>query len=121
MCKKCSTYKNNPNLANVFLSDSFFVGMIAINGNPKTGNVKKVIACPNPVSVGDNLNLQLPDSFVGGYMNVIRFSGSTVKQKLPVAGRFGTLSVAYWSPGIYLLKVVSPDGDRETVKIIMNN
>jgi hypothetical protein len=90
-------------------------------GSPKTKDVEKIIAYPNPVSVGDNLNLQLPDGFIGGYIDVINLSGSTVKQKLPVAGRFGALSVADWSPGIYLLNIVGPDGDRETVKIIVSN
>jgi hypothetical protein len=90
-------------------------------GSPRTADTKKIIAWPNPVSTGDNLNLQFPDGFVGGYINVISFAGATVKQKLPVTDRFGAISVADWTPGIYLLNVVGLNGDRETVKIIVNN
>jgi hypothetical protein len=85
-------------------------------GSPKIRD-GRLIAYPNPVSIGENLTLQLPDSFMGGYMDVISLAGSTVKQKLPVSGMFETIVVADWAPGIYLLNIVAPDGDRKIIKI----
>jgi hypothetical protein len=90
-------------------------------GEPRQRNAARVIAYPNPVSVGDNLTLELPDSFAGGYVDVITLSGSTVKRKLPLPGRVCTLSVSDWSPGVYLLHVIGKNGDSETVKVIVNN
>jgi hypothetical protein len=89
-------------------------------GNPQV-NPRKVTVYPNPVSIGENLTLQLPDSFTGGYMNVISLTGSIVKQKLPLPGIISTVNVADWAPGIYLLNIVAPNGDRETVKIAVSN
>jgi hypothetical protein len=90
-------------------------------GEPGTKSAVKIIAYPNPVSVGDNLTLQLPDSFTGGYANVISLSGATVKQRLPLPDRVSTVNVSDCSPGIYLLSIISPDGNSETVKIAINN
>jgi hypothetical protein len=90
-------------------------------GAPRAIPAGKVIAYPNPVSVGDNLTLQLPDSFVGGYVNVFDLTGAPVKQRLPLPGKVGVISVAGWSPGIYLLNVTGTNGDSETIKIIVNN
>jgi hypothetical protein len=92
-------------------------------GEPRQRNAVKIIAYPNPVSAGDILRLQLPDNFAGGHADIIDFSGSTVKRKLPlpdIAGVTGVINVSDLSPGIYLLNVVSPDGSSETVKIIVN-
>jgi hypothetical protein len=82
---------------------------------------KLVAAYPNPVSIGENLTLQLPGNFTGGYMNVIGLSGSTVKHKLPLPDAVNTVSVADWAPGIYLLNIVAPNGTQELVKIIVSN
>ncbi|MDR1130182.1 MAG: T9SS type A sorting domain-containing protein, partial [Prevotellaceae bacterium] len=90
-------------------------------GVPRTRNETKVSAYPNPVSVGDNLTLLIPEDLRGGYVNVISISGSTVKRKLPVPDKLNTISVADWSPGVYLLNVVGANGNSETVKIIVNN
>jgi hypothetical protein len=90
-------------------------------GDPEVRAIEKVIAYPNPVSMGDNLNLHLPTHFTGGYLNVISLSGSTVKHKLPLPNKDNIINVSDWSPGIYLLNIVGPDGNRETIKIIVNN
>jgi hypothetical protein len=89
-------------------------------GEPQT-NIRKIIAYPNPVTVGENMNLQLPESFTGGYVDVISLAGSTTKRKLPLPNTINIISVADWSPGIYLLNIVAPNGDRETIKIIVIN
>jgi hypothetical protein len=89
-------------------------------GEPKTHS-GTVAAYPNPVPVGENLSLQLPDGFTGGYMDVISLSGSIVKRKLPLPDSSNTISVADWTPGIYLLNIIAPNGDRESVKIIVSN
>jgi hypothetical protein len=90
-------------------------------GLPRTRSESKIIAYPNPVSVGDNLTLQLPNDFVGGYVNVVTLSGTTVKQKLPLSGKLSHISVSDLSPGVYLLNVIGTNGSSETVKIIVNN
>jgi hypothetical protein len=82
---------------------------------------KSIAAYPNPVSTGENLILQLSENFTVGYMNVISLSGLTVKHKLPLPDAVNTVSVADWSPGIYLLNIVAPDGSQELVKIIVSN
>jgi hypothetical protein len=89
-------------------------------GEPKKRSAT-VAAYPNPVSTGENLTLQLPGGFTGGYMNVVSLSGSTVKRKLPLPNSFNTVSVADWAPGVYLLDITAPNGDREAVKIIVSN
>jgi hypothetical protein len=89
-------------------------------GNPEAIS-EKLIAYPNPVSTGENLTLKLPDNFTGGYIDIISLAGSTVKRKLPLPDTTNTLSVADWMPGIYLLNIVAPDGDRETIKIVVSD
>jgi hypothetical protein len=89
-------------------------------GAPEVRTLEKIIAYPNPVSAGDNLNLHLPALFTGGYMNVISLSGSTVARKLPLPDKNNVINISDWSPGIYLLNIVSPNGNSETVKIIVN-
>jgi hypothetical protein len=44
-----------------------------------------------------------------------------VKRKLPLPDSFNTVSVADWMPGVYLLDITAPNGDREAVKIIVSN
>ncbi|MDR0725160.1 MAG: T9SS type A sorting domain-containing protein, partial [Prevotellaceae bacterium] len=89
-------------------------------GSPEVRS-SRLIAYPNPVSTGENLTLQLPKNFTGGYLDVISLTGSTIKQKMPLPDIFKTISVADWAPGIYLLNVVAPDGDREIIKIVVGN
>jgi hypothetical protein len=89
-------------------------------GLPKVRTPEKVIAYPNPVSVGDNLNLHLPTHFAGGHMNVITLSGATVKHKLPLPNIINVINVSDWSPGVYLLNIADTNGNVETVKIIVN-
>jgi hypothetical protein len=88
-------------------------------GEPKKRSAT-VAAYPNPVSAGENLNLQLSDGFTGGYMNVVSLSGLTVKRKLPLPDSFNTVSLADLAPGVYLLDIIAPNGDREAVKIIVS-
>jgi hypothetical protein len=82
---------------------------------------KTVTAYPNPVSIGENLTLRLPGNFIEGYMDVISLSGLIVKHKLPLSDTVNTVSIADLAPGIYLLNVVAPDGDKELIKIIVSN
>jgi hypothetical protein len=89
-------------------------------GSPEVRTLERVIAYPNPVSVGDNLNLHLPAHFAGGYMNVVTLSGSIVKHKLPLPNTNNVINVSDWSSGVYLLNIVSPNGNVKTVKIIVN-
>jgi VCBS repeat-containing protein len=89
-------------------------------GAPEVRSLEKIIAYPNPVSVGDNLNLHLPSNFVGGYVNVVNLAGSTMKRNLPLPGINSIINVSDWSSGIYLLNIIAPDGSRETVKVIVN-
>jgi hypothetical protein len=87
---------------------------------PEVRAFEKIIAYPNPVSSGDNLNLHLPTKFVGGYLNVVNLSGATMKRKLPLPNINNIINISDWSPGIYLLNITSPNGNSETVKIIVN-
>jgi hypothetical protein len=89
-------------------------------GEPTVRSFEKVLAYPNPVPAGDNLNLHLPEHLAGGYLNVHTLSGSTVKRKLPLPDKNNIINVSDLSPGIYLLNITGPDGNRETVKIIVN-
>jgi hypothetical protein len=90
-------------------------------GSPKQdAALEKTLAYPNPVSAGDNLTLHLPSHLVGGYMNVITMSGSTVKRKMPLPLVNNVISVSGWSPGVYLLNIVSVSGQSEAIKIIIN-
>jgi hypothetical protein len=92
----------------------------AVCGVPKEYSLEKVLAYPNPVSVGDNLNLHLPKHFAGGYMTVFTISGTAVKRNLPLPDINNVINVSDWSPGVYLLNITSPNGNNETVKIIVN-
>jgi hypothetical protein len=43
-----------------------------------------------------------------------------VKHKLPMPNINNVINVMDWSPGVYLLNIVSPTENVETVKIIVN-
>jgi hypothetical protein len=92
----------------------------SVCSEPATRSLDKVKVYPNPVSVGDNLTLQLPKDYAGGYVNVLTIDGTTVKHKLPLPDTESILSVSDWSPGIYLLNIVGKNGASETVKVIVN-
>jgi hypothetical protein len=89
-------------------------------GEPTARSLKRIIAYPNPVPVGDNLNLYVPEHLAGGYLNIHTLSGSTVKRRLPLPDENNIINVSDLSPGIYLLNITGADGNSETVKVIVN-
>jgi hypothetical protein len=79
----------------------------------------KVIAYPNPVLRGETLQLQLPETFAGGTLNIYDIKGSLKKSGQPLPSTLNSVSVSDLDSGIYLLHVFSRDGKRHEMKLII--
>jgi hypothetical protein len=88
-------------------------------GTVQRKGISAVKAYPNPVSRGETVKLELPDEFVGGYLNIFGINGELVKSKLPLPLTDNSIDVLDLPSGVYLFKVTSKTGDNETVKIII--
>ncbi|MDR2286671.1 MAG: T9SS type A sorting domain-containing protein, partial [Prevotellaceae bacterium] len=86
----------------------------------ETKSSAKIIAYPNPVSRSEKVSLDLPESFAGSVLNIYDIKGSLVKSALPLPTKINSIDVSEFVPGIYLLQITSKDGNRETVKIVVN-
>jgi hypothetical protein len=106
-------------------SASNYYAEIKENGNWRhvcgtaTRSISTITAYPNPVSRGETVTLKLPESFVGGYLNIFGITGSLVKSKLPLPAINNSIDVLDLPTGVYLLNVISKAGNSETVKIII--
>jgi hypothetical protein len=83
-------------------------------------SIEKIAAYPNPVSSGESLTLRLPESFVGGTMQLYDIRGSLIKSGLPLPATVNSVDVSGLSSGIYLLHLTGSNGNRDVVKIIVN-
>jgi hypothetical protein len=90
-------------------------------GVPESQNVSNITAYPNPVTIGENLTLKLPLEFVGGRMDVISIGGTVMKRNVPLPNMQTDVSFHDLPSGVYMLKIMSINGNSETVKIIVGN
>jgi hypothetical protein len=88
-------------------------------GTAQTRGISEIKAYPNPVPRGETVKLQLPDEFIGGYLNIFVITGELVKSKLPLPAKNNSINVIDLPSGVYLLNVTSKTGNTETVKIII--
>jgi hypothetical protein len=86
-----------------------------------TRAIKGIAAWPNPVSHGESLTLRLPESFVGGTLNIYTVAGSLVKSGITLPTALSNVRVDDLPAGIYLLKVATTKGHSETVKIVISD
>jgi hypothetical protein len=85
-----------------------------------TRSISKIVAYPNPVTRGESLTLQLPDEFVGGYLNIYSLSGTLVKSNIPLPVSLNDIDVSELPSGVYLFNLTGKTNAKETVKIIIN-
>jgi hypothetical protein len=83
-------------------------------------SISKIVAYPNPVARGESLNLQLPDEFVGGYLNIYSLTGALLKSNIPLPVSLTNVDVSELPTGVYLFNLTGTTGVNETVKIIVN-
>ncbi|MDR1096562.1 MAG: cadherin-like beta sandwich domain-containing protein [Tannerella sp.] len=87
--------------------------------NPEIRASDKVIVYPNPVSRSETLQLKLPETFVGGVLDIYDIKGSLRKSRLPLPATVNSINVSDLNPGIYLMHVISKDGKRHEIKLII--
>ncbi|MDR1169718.1 MAG: T9SS type A sorting domain-containing protein, partial [Prevotellaceae bacterium] len=85
----------------------------------ETRSIDNVIAYPNPVPRGETLQLKLPETFVGGVLNIYDIKGSLRKLGLPLPATVNSINVSDLDSGIYLMHVFSKDGNRREIKLII--
>jgi uncharacterized repeat protein (TIGR02543 family) len=85
----------------------------------ETKSTAQIIAYPNPVPRGGKVTVQLPESFVGSVLKVYDIKGSLVKSDISLPVTINNIDVSEHTPGIYLLQVSDRNGNRQTVKIII--
>jgi uncharacterized repeat protein (TIGR02543 family) len=86
-----------------------------------TRAIEKIIAYPNPVSHGEKVTLQLPESYTGSVLNIYNIKGALVKSGLSLPAKVNSIDVTEFVSGIYLLHITDKDGNQEVVKIIIEN
>jgi uncharacterized repeat protein (TIGR02543 family) len=86
----------------------------------ETRSLDKIKAYPNPVSRGESVTLQLPESLTGSSLNIYSITGALVKSGLSLPTKSNSIDISEFVSGIYLLQITDKDGNRETVKIIVN-
>jgi uncharacterized repeat protein (TIGR02543 family) len=79
----------------------------------------KVMAYPNPVSRGEKVSVQLPDTYVGSELNIYDIKGSLVKSGLSLPATSNSIDVSELSSGIYLLHINNKKGNIEVLKMIV--
>jgi hypothetical protein len=85
----------------------------------ETRALDKIIAYPNPVPRGETLQLKLPETFVGGVLNIYDIKGGLLKSGLPLPATDNSVNVSDLDSGIYLLSVTGRDGNRQVIKLII--
>jgi hypothetical protein len=94
-------------------------------GEPVRGaSVSKLIVYPNPVPIGENINVELPFVPVNGHMDIISLTGSVVKRNIPLTSVKNYISVSDLAPGMYILQITdAPERMKQTTtnfKLIVN-
>jgi hypothetical protein len=84
-----------------------------------TRSPEQITVYPNPVPRGENVTLQLPEPYINSVLNIYSITGSLVKSGVPLPSAVNSIDVSGHAPGIYLLQVVSGNGNRQTLKIII--
>ncbi|MDR2383008.1 MAG: InlB B-repeat-containing protein [Prevotellaceae bacterium] len=79
----------------------------------------QIAAYPNPVISGESVTLELPEEYVGGTLSIYNISGAISKSGLPLPASVNSINTSGLSSGIYLLNITGKDGNRQTVKIIV--
>jgi hypothetical protein len=85
----------------------------------ETRTIDNVVAYPNPVPRGETLQLKLPETFVGGTLNIYNIKGSLRKSGLPLPATSNSINVSDLDSGIYLMHVFDRDGKRREIKLII--
>jgi hypothetical protein len=80
-----------------------------------------LVAWPNPVSRGESLTVQLPEQYVGGTLAVYTVAGVRTKAKVSLFSDIATVDVSDLPVGIYILQFTAATGEKQDVKIIVNN
>ncbi|MDR1172735.1 MAG: cadherin-like beta sandwich domain-containing protein [Bacteroidales bacterium] len=87
---------------------------------PETRVMDKIVVYPNPVPRGGSLQLTLPETFVGGVLNIYDIKGSIRKSGLPLPTIVNSIHVSDMDSGIYLMHFFSRDGSRQEIKLIID-
>jgi uncharacterized repeat protein (TIGR02543 family) len=80
---------------------------------------EKITAYPNPVSRGEKVSVQLPDTYVGSELNIYDIKGLLVKSGLTLPATSNSIDVSELAPGIYLLHINNRKGNIEVLKMIV--
>jgi hypothetical protein len=88
-------------------------------GVPETRAIDKIIAYPNPVLRGESVYLQLPETFVGGTLDIYDITGSMRKSGLSLPATDNSINVSDLDAGIYLLHITGKNGERQVIKVIV--
>jgi hypothetical protein len=88
-------------------------------GTAETRSPEKIVVYPNPVPRGESVQLQLPETFVGGALNIYDMQGTLRKSGLPLPATNNSLNVSDLDTGIYLLHITGKTGEHQSVKIII--
>jgi uncharacterized repeat protein (TIGR02543 family) len=87
--------------------------------NTATKSSDKIVAYPNPVLRGENLTLQLPESFAGSMLNIYSVAGRLVKSGLSLPTTSNSIDLSEYVPGIYLLHIIDAKGNTQVVNIVI--
>jgi hypothetical protein len=83
-------------------------------------SLEKITAYPNPVPSGESVQLELPDQYTGGTLNIYDITGALVKSGLPLPASVNSIDVSSLSSGIYLFIISDKDGGyRNAINIIV--
>jgi hypothetical protein len=85
----------------------------------ETKSIDNVLAYPNPVLRGESLHLKLPETFVGGALDIYDIKGSLRKSGVPLPATVNSVNVSDLDSGIYLMHVFSKEGKRHEIKLII--
>jgi hypothetical protein len=80
---------------------------------------EQVVAYPNPVPRGESVKILMPETFVGGTLNIYNINGTLQKSGIPLSATNIDVNVSNLSPGIYLLHISGTHNDRHITKIII--
>jgi uncharacterized repeat protein (TIGR02543 family) len=94
-------------------------GWRRVCGIPATRTTEKITVYPNPVPSGESVKLELPEQYAGGTLNIYDITGALIKSGLPLPSTTNTIDVTGFSSGIYLFNITGKNGNRQSVKIIV--
>jgi hypothetical protein len=94
-------------------------GWHRVCGIPQTLSSEKITVYPNPVPYGEKVQIDLPEQYVGGTLNIYNITGAVVKSGIPLSATNNNIDVSSLGTGIYLFNIADKDGNRQSVKIIV--